>query len=578
MTSCLTLLAAFAAAFAAAAAPPPDDIDVEAILGSLTLDQKIGQMMIMGYEGHSATEQAGMRIGQECIGGFFFQPISNFNFPDELAALVVELQTIALESAHHIPLFVCLDAEGGAAAPIHYMLGGTPTPGNMALGASGREEDAYAAYAALGTDMRACGANVNFAPAVDALKNAANPDVTIRAFGGNVKRNAVLARGAVRGLQDARVIPCPKHFPGLVYEEEDSHSTAPHVRCSEAELAEGDLAHFRAAIEAGADMIMTHHAFFEAWDTEFPVTLSPKIISGILRDKLGFRNLIVTDSMGMGGITKQFGRAESTVLAAAAGCDIILQVSRSLGEIRERVDAVKAAVQNGKIPESQINESVRRILRTKAKYNLFTSAKPDPAGVYELMARPENVEANKRAALNGIVIVRDDAKLLPLPASGKKICVICPPSVITRAGKGGAGESMPIGYTLGRYIRAIAPDAVEVRIDTVPTDAEIRYAKRKAEPADILVVASLLAMQSPAQSRFINDILAMGKPTVIVGLGDPSDLTQFMDAKTFVAANSPVPISCEAAANVLFGKAKPGGTLPMPIAGVYPVGYAMPPP
>lgn len=555
----------------------PDDIDVDAILGKMTLPQKIGQMMIIGYEGRRVTPDAMARLQEDTLGGFFFQPISNFNFPDELARLVADLQSAALASPIGIPLFVCMDAEGGAAAPIHYMLGATPTPGNMALGASGREEDAYAAYNALGSDLRTCGANVNFAPVVDVLKSPKNPDYTIRAFGGDSKRNAVLGRGAVRGLQDAGVIPCPKHFPGLVYEEEDSHRAISHIALPESTLMEDGLAHFQAPIDAGADMIMTHHAIFDAWDPDYPVTLSAKVITGVLRQHLNFKNLVVTDSMGMGGIAREYGLAESTVLAVLAGCDLVLQVSRDVPEVKERIAAVADAVRKGRIAERQVDDAVRKILKTKAKYNLFTNAKPDVDKVYSLLARPNAVAANKQAALNGIVVVRDEDHLLPLPVEGKKICVVCPPSVVTRAGKGGegAGESLPVGYPFGRYIRALVPGADEARVDTVPSEAEMRHARNKASAADILIVTSLLAMQSPKQVQFIKDLIALGKPTVVVGLGDPSDLTQFMEARTFVAANSPAPISLGAAAHVLFGKATAGGTLPMPIGDVYPIGHAL---
>lgn len=555
------------------AAGEPDDVDVEAVIARLDLRQRIGQMMTMGYEGRRLTPEMSALINDDGIGGFFFQPLNNYNFPDELAKLVCELQDAALEGAAGVPLFVALDQEGGAAAPLHYMLGATPTPGNMALGASGREEDAYNAYRALGNDMRACGANVDYAPAIDVLTKPRNPDYTVRVFGGDMARNAVMARGAVRGLQDEGVVACAKHFPGLAYFEEDTHDAAPRIALTNEDLWKGDMAHFRAAIEAGADMIMTGHVYLTAWDPDYPATLSRKVLTGVLREKLGYEGLIISDSMGMGGVADSFGRAESTVLAVMAGCDIILQVSRNTAELHERIDAVIEAVGDGRIPEDRINASVRRILSAKAEYNLFTKAKPDADKVYEKMATPELVEANKRAALNGIVVVRDDAELLPLPKTGKQICVICPPSALTRAGKG--GEALPVGYTLGRAVRAIVPDAAEARVDTVPSHPETAYALKKAQNADIIIAASLLAMQSSGQADFINSILALGKPTVVVGLGDPSDMSLFPEVTTFIAANSPVPICTEAAAKVLFGEAEPGGTLPMPIGDLYPINHSI---
>ncbi len=557
----LPVLALLLTAGIAAAAP----VDVDAILAGLSLEQKVGQMMLIGFDGRRVTPEMAELIEERCLGGFFFNVLSNYNFPDECAALSGDIQRCALASAHGIPLFLALDQEGGVAAPLHYMMGATPTPGNLALGASGREEDAYAAYHAMGLEMRACGTNVNFAPAIDVLTSVKNPDYTIRSFGSDMARNGVLARGAVRGLQDAGVIACAKHFPGLAYFDEDTHSESPRLTHSEAELMEGDMGHFRGAIEAGTDMIMTVHAVFEAWDPDRAATLSPRIMTGLLREHLDYKGLLITDSMGMGGVTKDFGHEEGTVLAVEAGCDIVLQVSRKVEELDRRIAALQGAVREGRIAESQIDASVRRILLAKAKYGLFDAPTGDPKAVYAKMRRRDLVAANRRAALNGIVVVRDEADLLPLPKTGKRITVICAPSAITRAGK---GEAFPIGYTMGHYLRAKAPDAVEVRVDTVPSKAEAARALECAQDADIIVGYSMLAHQSPEQVAFIKEVLALGKPTVIVGLGLPADLAFFPEATTFVAAHSPAPVSSEAAVAVLFGDAQAGGTLPMPVGEV----------
>lgn len=549
----------------------PDAVNTDEILAKLSLRQKVGQMMIMGFEGTRVTDDARARIQDDCLGGYFVQILENFNFPDELATLARAIQEEALKSPAGIPMFISMDQEGGVAAPLNPYLGATPTPGNMALGASGQYEDAFAAYSAMGSDMRACGANVNFAPAIDVLKNPANPDYSVRSFGGDIGSNAILAAAAVRGLQSQGVIATAKHFPGIANFAQDSHSEAPRLTQPETELMQGDLAHFRAAIDAGTDMIMTSHVYWDCMDPKYPVTLSPVMLTELLRGRLGYQNLVVTDSMGMGGIAKDFTDGEAAALAIIAGCDIVLQVSRSVKELHERMDGILAAVEQGRISEQRIDESVRRILTAKAKYRLFSAAEPDAAAVRKGLVKPEWLEANRRAAADGIVLVRDDAHLLPLPKQGKKICVICAPSAIVRPGKG--GEALPLGHTLGHFIRAAVPDITEVRVDTIPSEAVANYAVSKAEQADIIVCTSLLAMQSPKQVAFIKRILGLGKPVVIVGLGDPSDFSLFTEAPVFLAANSPAPICLEAAAKVLFGEEKPKGRLPMPIDGLYAAGY-----
>jgi len=549
-----------------------NELSITKIMKEMTLEQKVGQMFIIGFSGRRMSQKMQNVILEHNIGGFFVQILTNFNFPDECAKLTNSIQETAIASSLGIPLFIAADQEGGVAAPIHYMMGATPTPGNMALGASGRERDSYVAYSALGNDMRACGLNVNFAPAIDVLTSAENPDYTIRSFGSDMQINGNLARGSVKGLQENGVIACAKHFPGLAYFDEDTHSHLPIVNMNEEELMSGNMAHFRGAIQGGTDMIMTVHAIFTGWDADNSATLSYKILTGVLRKKLGYKGLIITDSMGMGAITKDkgFDLEETTIRSVEAGNDIILQVSRNIDEFERRIKTIVSAVKAGRLSERRIDISVRRILQVKYKYGLFANPKVNVDEVYQKIAPPELVEANQQAALNGIVVVRDENNLLPLQVDGKKIAVISAPAAITRAGK---GESFPIGYTVGAHVRKYANNVVNIRVDTVPTKAEVDYALSKVIDADIIIGYCLLAQFSPTQVAFIKKILLLEKPTVILGLGTCSDLALFPEAKTFIAVNSPAPVSTEAAVKVLFGKAKPGGKLPMAINNLYPVGY-----
>lgn len=549
------------------------EAEIEALLARLTLEQKVMQMHTVGYEGVALTPEMRELVEEERLGGFFFQVPDNFTFPEECASLVNAIQHAAMEGEHGIPLFIAMDEEGGVAAPIHYMLGATPTPGNMALGASGREEDAYAAYNTLGIEMRLCGVNVNYAPVVDVLSRPENPDYTVRCFSGDVVRNAKLGRAAVRGLQDAGVIACAKHFPGFAYYVEDTHSGAAHVTASDAELWQGDLGQWRAVIEAGTGMIMTHHVYVDAWDPDFPATCSRVLIADILRNRLAYDGVVVTDSMGMGAITGVISdKGEATIRAIVSGCDVILQVARDTEELHKRADAVVHAVTSGRLNEERINHSVRRILRAKFQAGLFANPyAEDPEKVLDRLRRADLVEANKRAALNGIVVVRDEKNWLPLRAEGKRLAVICPPTNITRAGKN--EEILPVGYTLAHYVKKRVPDALEVLVDTVPTEKQVAHALESIRAADVVVLGQLLAHQSPQQVTFIHRVLDLGKPVIIVGMGVPSDLALFPDAPAYVAANSPVPICLDAAVKVIFGEAAPGGTLPMPVGDLYAIGY-----
>lgn len=549
--------------------------DVESLLERLTLEQKVGQMHMIGYVGRELNEPMAGLIEEWGIGGFFFQFPENFEDPKDCARVVNDLQKAAVAGPAKIPLLFSMDQEGGVGVMIRYEQGAVCTPQNMALGASGREEDAYAAYNALGADMRACGVTVNFAPAIDVLYNPNNPDYTVRAFSGDIHINATMASGAVRGLQDAGVIATAKHWPGLAYCGADTHYSSPHITEPDSVLRQGDLAHFRAAIEAGTDMIMTHMIHVDAWDRENVVTLSPILVQKMLREELGFDGIVITDSMSMSSILNIAPIGEATVRAILAGCDIILQVSRSVDDLVTRMTAVCKAVNDGRIPMARIDESVRRILRAKAKYGLFENPYADIENFDKNFGQAERVEANKKAARNGVVVVRDRGHLLPLPKEeGKRYLVVSPTPVIARAGKP-PGWDAPLGATLGEFVAPVVPDAEIVEVNTVPTYEDHERILRAASDADIIIGYALLARFSPMQCDLISKLLALGKPTVIVGLGDPSDMAFFPEVGTFVAANSPAPVSAEAAVQVLFGDAKPGGRLPMPIGNLYPIGYAL---
>lgn len=570
----LTILLAIACLHPHAARAQTDS-ERDARIASLSLRQKLGQLFIVGHPGRTVNGDTVTFVRDHAVGGFFLQPVTHYLFPEDLAALTFALQTEAAASPTGIPLFLAADNEGGVATILHPELGGAATPGNLALGASGREDDAYAAYNALGVDMFSCGLNLNLAPAIDVLGSTANPDYTVRSFGSQTPVNARLGAAAVRGLQDAGIIATAKHFPALAFFDEDTHVSAPHLSFSTARLDAPDLlAHVRAAIDAGTGAIMTCHVYVDAWDRVFPVTMSQKILTGILREKLGYDGLIMTDSLGMGAINADYEVETITVRAVAAGCDILLLVSSAEKDFTRRLDALEEAVKTGQLEEARIDDAVRRILRAKTRWNV--GQRDDPRGEDPLRTLPGSAERrakNEAAARNGVVIVRDKDGLLPLNAQDDDLLVVCPPSFVTRAGKGRA--VIPLGYPLGHFIRQAIPAAREVRVDTVPTQAQTEFVLSKVADADRVVVGVLLAEQSPPQQDLVRAILATGKPVILVGLGLPSDLALFPEAGTFVAAHGPAAINCRAAVDMLLGEHGGGGTLPIPVGTLYPAGHRL---
>ena len=322
-------------------------------------------------------------------------------------------------------------------------------------------------------------------------------------------------------------------------------------------------------------MIMTLMIHVDAWDPDNVVTLSPILLNEMLRGDLGFEGIIVTDSMSMGSILNLAPIGEATVRAIAAGCDLILQVADNADDLVTRMQAVRDAVESGQISMDRIDQSVRRILRVKAKYGLFDNPYADLENFDANLGKPEHIEANKRAARNGVVVVRDRSRLLPLAKDGgENVLLVSPTPVIARAGKP-AGWDAPLGATLGQFVRNVLPDTKVEEVNTIPTYEDQDRILKAASDADIIIGYSLLSRFSPMQFDLIAKLLSLGKPTVIIGLGDPSDMAFFPEVSTFVAANGPSPVSMEAAVDVIFGDAQPGGRLPMPIGTLYPIGHAL---
>ncbi len=338
---------------------------VDSTLASLSLRQRVGQMVMVWMLGdytntHDSTYAELTRWVDAGIGGVSM----SLGTPIEVAAKLNSLQRRA-----SVPLLVSADLEpalgrleGGLFA--HYLLdagGATVFPSAMAIAATGRDEDAYDVAKAIGREARAVGIQINFAPTVDVNNNPANPVINTRSFGEDPVRVARLSGLFVRGTQDGGAFATAKHFPGHGDTDVDSHVGLPIVSANRARLNAIELVPFKAAIDAGAGMVMTAHIALPAvqGDSSTPATLAPKIITDLLRDTLGFRGVAITDAMTMEGIGKGYTTEQSSVLAVKAGADILLKPSDPV----KAIDAVVAAVERGEISRARIDSATRAVLR-----------------------------------------------------------------------------------------------------------------------------------------------------------------------------------------------------------------------
>ena len=329
----------------------------------MTLHEKIGQMLLLGWQTDTHAEAL---ITKLSVGGVVLMG-RNIGTPAETSAQIARRQGLARDAGLP-PLFVAVDQEGGRVQRL-----GPPRyprrPSAREIGASSDPLTAARQTARdVGVELKALGFNWDFAPVLDVDSNPQNPVIGDRAYSADPSAVAALGVAALHGLQtDAGILACGKHFPGHGDTETDSHLALPIIRRSRAALDAVELVPFRAAIAAGLAAVMTAHILFPALDPELPATLSPTILTGLLRQELGFDGLIITDDLEMRGVAEKWGAPEAAVLAVLAGADILLCCHE--WETQKAIHAaLLSAVQTGRLTEARLDQSLTRIAAAKAQW------------------------------------------------------------------------------------------------------------------------------------------------------------------------------------------------------------------
>src|SRR3954453_18486788 len=360
---------------------------VDALLRHMTLQQKVGQLFVIEVAGRDANnvsdtavatnqrlfgvDTPGQAIAKYQPGGVIYYTTrnndDNIGDPAQVARLSNGLQAAALSQPAHIPLQISVDQEGGALVA-RFGAPATQMPGNMALGAGRSAADARRSAEVIGTELAAVGVTQDYAPVSDVNINPNNPVIGIRSIGGDPGLVSTLAAAQVKGFHDGGVSAVAKHFPGHGDTGVDSHFGLPEVTHTLEQFHAIDLPPFQADIAAGVDTIMTAHVVFPAVDPSgAPATMSHRILTGVLRDELGFKGLIVTDALDMAGATSTYPPDVAPVQAILAGADQLLGPA----EMDTAYAAVLAAVRSGEISKHRLNASVSRILRHKLHRGLF---------------------------------------------------------------------------------------------------------------------------------------------------------------------------------------------------------------
>jgi beta-N-acetylhexosaminidase len=531
----------------------------------MSLQEKIGQMILCGFEGTEPSASLETLIAEQRIGGviYFARNVQNTK---QIAELSGRLQEIA-ELNDTLPLWISIDQEGGMVARITE--GVALMPGSMALAAGDAgPEGAYEASFISGKELRSLGINLNFAPDLDVNNNPDNPVIGVRSFGESPEKVAQYGREAIRGFQDANVVATAKHFPGHGDTNTDSHLDLPTITHDEARIRAVELVPFVEAIEGGVDAIMSSHIYFPALESKkLPVTLSKTVLTGLLREELGYDGVIMTDCMEMHAISEHYGTVAAAVMAVEAGADLVLISHRQDLQVGA-IAAIEHAVREGRIAEAHIDASVRRLLALKARRGVIAEQPHDEAALEVGTAAHCAVAARLSEA--SITLVKDEQQLLPLPRV-RTLAV-----TVAAAVSSGVDEAYAGVASLGA---ALAEHGLDV-IDRVLPLAEVNERRAavladaaEAAEAEQIVIGTYNARFHPAQVALVRELQALGKPLVVVALRVPYDLLEFPDVATFVAAYESRPLALQSTARALLGLATPQGRLPVSLGADYPAGW-----
>ncbi|GAQ18896.1 beta-hexosaminidase A precursor [Oceanobacillus picturae] len=346
-------------------------------ISSMTMEEKVGQMLMIGFEGTQVNDQTRNFMQENHIGGVILFE-RNITDSKQLLNLNRELKELNADS-QDIPLFISVDEEGGVVSRMPPKI--VNLPDSKEIGDHNNSELAYQVGEAIGERVNAFGFNVTMAPVMDVNSNPDNPIIGKRSFGNNKEIVSKMGVEEMKGIQSKGIIPVIKHFPGHGDTDVDSHLGLPVVHNSLESIREMELVPFQKAIDHQADMTMVAHILLPEIDNEDPASLSKNVVTTILRGELGFDGVAITDDMTMGAILENYDIGDATVKAVQAGNDIVLVCHGDENKLKA-VHSLTQAVESGTIKEERINESVERILLLKEKYNLSSTS-------------PSNIELDK---------------------------------------------------------------------------------------------------------------------------------------------------------------------------------------
>lgn len=548
-------------------------MSIQSKIASMTTEEKVGQMFMLAFASDQLDE-ARILMTEHLVGGAY---ISDENVPTAAAALALcnSLQAFAAGTRLGIPLLLGADQEGTWSVMTAESAMG---PGNMALGASGDPDCAYRMYSVIARETGAVGLNVVLGPAADCNSNPRNSIIEMRSFGERPELVAAMTAAALRGLQDNGSIGAIKHFPGHGDTTLDSHRGLPTVTRSLDELKRIDLQPFAAGIQAGARIAMTSHIIFNALDPDRPATLSPLILGDLLRGELGFDGVIVSDSMNMHSMKRNYDPADAAIQAFKAGVDLMMLAEEHYDHVageylenqRALIRAVIGAVEDGRISRERVDDAVMRVLRLKRDAGWSTTRCVSLPNAAAQVGSDEHRALELDVARRAVSIVRDRHGLIPVDPAAPITLV----NSTERSAYAVLTRTRGIGPNQARPAFDVFAEAMRARCDRLRLVAAEDFSVAGLPDAGLIIAVTEsytlpgMDFDRSRQAEIVSALHeAAGERLIVIGLRDPYELAHFPEIDSYLCAFSFRPCAAQAAADALLGKCEAKGRSPVSVPG-----------
>lgn len=519
----------------------------------MNLAQKIGQLLVVGFDGVEVNDHIRNVITNYHAGNIILFE-RNCQNPEQIFKLVQDLQKIAMES-NGVPLFITIDQENGVVTRIYD--GVAVFPGSMAqtAGASIDEIKQIAQYTGEGLD--ALGINFNLAPSVDINNNARNPVIGVRSFGETGEQVAERANAYIEGLQQSGVIATAKHFPGHGDTSVDSHLDMPSVGHDKERLEAVELYPFKSAIAKGVKAIMSAHVKFPAYEpNDLPGTLSYEVLTNLLRKQLGFDGVVITDCMEMKAIDTYYGTSKATPLSIAAGADLVC-LSHSEAKQIDAVAQIYKAIEEGKITIERIDESVARILKLKAEYDVTSFLAQGYEDAKAKLYQKAHFDLAERISLQSITLLKNNG-LLPVKATD---LLVIAPSARVLTGADGTKIAPNFAKAFKEQVTSCQVDAYEIA--ATPTDEEIVEVIKRAKGKELVILCTHNGILVPKQMELASKVLEVNQKVILIPMRNPYDIEVLPTVECCILPYEYTSRSIDSLIKVLMGEVEPVGKLPI---------------